>query len=91
MAVEDQKWVWKSRDEVVEWFYARRSRASRDGSVHTDGDTLCVGPQHVAFWHQSTVYIVGIEQPEPLVVDIQARIRLWGQGHKVAEVGVQDD
>jgi hypothetical protein len=76
----------QSRDRVVEWFHHRRSLASLDGSVHTDGDTLCVGPYHVAFWHQSTVYLVPLSDPNALVKDIQAMVRLGSNSHSVAEV-----
>ncbi|KKN80410.1 hypothetical protein LCGC14_0330030 [marine sediment metagenome] len=80
----------ESRRKAVEWFLARRSRASLDGSVYTDGNTLCVGRQHVAFWHQSVVYLVYMEFPGSLVRDIKTMIRLGEHGHTVAETGGLD-
>ena len=84
------KEVEESRDHVVEWFLTRRSLASLDGSVHTDGDTLCVGPGHVAFWHQGTIYLVTLVYPGSLAKYVQATIRLGTHGHKVVEGGVED-
>ncbi len=80
--------VEESRNQVVECFLTRRSRASGDGSVYTEGSTLCVGHHHVAFWHQGTIYVVYLEYPDSLVKTIQAMIRLGNHGHKVAETGV---
>jgi hypothetical protein len=77
----------ESRRKAVEWFLARRSYASLDGSVYTDGSTLCVGQCHVAFWHQSTIYLVYLEFPDSLVKDIHAMIQLGKHGHTVAEMG----
>ncbi len=79
-----------SRHQVVECFITRRTRASVDGSVHTTGNTLCVGPYHVAFWHQGTIYLVEHESPSDVVKTIQAMVKLWGHGHKVAEMRVND-
>lgn len=84
------KVVEESREKVVECFLTRRSRASVDGSVYTTGDTLCVGPYHVAFWHQGTVYLVDQESPHDSIKIIQAMIRLGNHGHKVAEMGVSN-
>ena len=80
-----QSRVEESRRTVVEWFLTRRSLASLDGSVYTDGNTLCAGYHHVAFWHQGTIYLVDTGCPEPLVKDVQAMVRLGKHGHKVAE------
>lgn len=80
--------VEESRNYVVECFLTRRSTASLDGSVHTDGDTLCVGVLHVAFWHLGTVYLVPCVYPGSLVKHIQAMVRLGDHGHQVAEMGV---
>lgn len=77
--------VEKSRRIVVEWFLTRRSLASMDGSVYTDGSTLCAGYHHVAFWHQGTIYLVDIGCPESLVKDVQAMVRLGNHDHKVVE------
>lgn len=74
-----------SRDYVVEMFLDRRTYASMDGSVFTDGSVLCVGQQHVAFWHQATVYLMDLTEPSSLVRDVQAMIRL-DQSHSVAEM-----
>ena len=82
--------VRESRRKAVEWFLARRSRASLDGSVYTDGNTLCVDRQHIAFWHQSVVYLVYIEFPGALVKDMKTMIRLGEHGHTVAETGGLD-
>lgn len=82
--------VMGSRDKVVECFLTRRSKASLDGSVYTDGSTLCVGYLHVAFWHQGTIYVVYLEYPDSLAKNIQAMIRLGDHGHRVAEVGVEN-
>lgn len=77
----------ESRRKAVEWFLARRSYASLDGSVYTDGSTLCVGQHHAAFWHQTTIYLVYLEFPDRLVQDMQTMIRLGEHGHTVAETG----
>lgn len=80
----------ESRRQVVECFLTRRSRSSVDGSVYTDGNTLCVGHHHVAFWHQGIIYMVYLDYSDSLVKTIQAMVRLWSHGHKVAEMGVND-
>jgi len=80
----------ESRNQVVECFLTRRSRASVDGSVYTTGDILCVGPYHVAFWHQGTVCLVYLESPHDSVKIVQAMIRLGDHGHRVAEMRVDD-
>jgi hypothetical protein len=83
--------LWESRSKVVECFLLRRSHASSDGSVYTEGGTLCVGQHHVAFWHQGTIYLAHIEFPDSLVKEVQAAVRLGDHGHLVAETGVRDD
>lgn len=75
----------ESRRLAVECFLARRTSASLDGSVYTDGNTLCVGPYHVAFWHQSLIFLVPQESPNSLVKDVQATVRLGIGGHTVVE------
>jgi hypothetical protein len=74
--------MWDSRSRVVELFLSRRSGASQDGSVHTDGDTLCVGQHHVAFWHQSTIYLVRREPPDSCVKAIQGMVQM-SQGYDI--------
>jgi hypothetical protein len=83
--------VQESRSKVVDHFIARRSMGSLDGSVHTSGDVLCVGPYHVAFWHQGMVYLAPLEMPlDDLVQTVQAKVRLGNYSHKVAEMEVGD-
>ncbi len=76
---------------VVERFITRRTESSLDGSVYTTGEVLCVGSQHVAFWHQGTIYLVHVESPDTLVKEVQAMVRLGTHGHKVAEMGEQNE
>ncbi|KKK55016.1 hypothetical protein LCGC14_3078820 [marine sediment metagenome] len=84
--------VQDSRSTVVDCFLTRRSRGSLDGSVHTSGDVLCVGPYHVAFWHQGMIYITPLEGPlDDLVKTVQAKVRLENHGHRVAELEVGDE
>lgn len=80
----------ESRNQVVECFLTRRTKASLDGLVHTNGDTLCVGLRHVAFWHQGIIYMIPLVTPsaEDLEHLVQAILRLGTHGHIVAEVGV---
>ena len=80
----------ESREEVVEMFLARRSLSSLDGSVYTDGNTLCVDQQHIAFWHQDTIYLIHRDFPGSLVRDMKTMIRLGEHGHTVAETGGLD-
>jgi hypothetical protein len=81
--------VRESRDQVVECFLTRRSMGSLDGSVYTSGDVLCVGPYHVAFWHQGTIYMVPLEEPlDDLVRTVRAGVRLGTHSHRVAELEV---
>ena len=83
--------VQDSRDQVVECFLTRRSKGSLDGSVYTSGDVLCVGPYHIAFWHQGTIYMVPLEGPlDDLVKTVQAGVRLNTHSHRVAELEVED-
>lgn len=74
--------MWDSRARIVELFLSRRSGASQDGSVHTDGSALCVGPQHVAFWHQGTIYLVSMESPDSCERAIQGMVQM-SHGYKV--------
>jgi hypothetical protein len=77
--------VLESRSQVVECFLTRRSRASLEGGVYTDGSTLCVVDQHVAFWHQGIIYLVELDSPGPISLWAQACIRVGNHGHLVAE------
>ncbi len=77
--------TWDSRSRVVELFLSRRSSASSDGSVHTDGDTLCVGQHHVAFWHQATICMVKRESPDSLVRAIQGMVQM-SQGYDIVSM-----
>ncbi|KKL87894.1 hypothetical protein LCGC14_1930200 [marine sediment metagenome] len=82
--------MWDSRRRVVELFLSGRSGASRDGSVHTNGSTLCVGPCHVAFWHQSTIYLVSLESPNSCVRAIQGMAQM-SHSYKVVNQEKSDD
>lgn len=84
--------IQESRSKVVDCFLTRRSMGSLDGSVYTSGDVLCVGPYHVAFWHQGVIYIAPLERPlDDLVQTVQAKVRLENYSHRVAELEVGDD
>lgn len=81
----------ESRSTVVACFLTRRSLASLDGLVYTDGCTLCVGSLHVAFWHQGTIYLVPLpDNSDDLVKWAQAYAALGDNGHMVVR-GVQYD
>ncbi len=82
--------VRESRRTVVGRFLTRRPLASLDGSVYTDGNTLCVDRQHIAFWHQDTIYLIHRDFPGSLVRDMKTMIRLGEHGHTVAETGGLD-
>lgn len=83
--------VLESRKQVVECFLSRRSSASLDGSVHTNGDTLCVENRHLAFWHQGVVFLMPIESPDSLVREVQTMVQLGKGGHRVVEIGEKDE
>ena len=77
--------MWDSWGKIVRLFLSRRSGASQDGFVHTDGDTLCVGQHHVAFWHQSTIYMVRREAPDSCVRAIQGMVQM-SQGYDIVSM-----
>lgn len=74
--------------EVVDAFVGRLRGYTRDGTVHSDGHTLCYKGRVIVFWkHRMCYFVPDWKNPvDPVVVSLRAQVKT-----RLSREGVDDE